>query len=185
MSGLNVKPAGKTGVVPPKSARPADPEKDAPPSDAPRPENGDRLVLSETSRKPRYDTAGEAMVDGATRGAAVGGAIANGAIGAMMIRKGLQGATKLPATMAGKVLPVVGLGMSVWGMASSGVALNKTLRAEEIAVKPAIAQGLSFVGNALIAGGSVAVLTGVGTAPGLVASGTGFVMTAAAALIDP
>lgn len=181
MSDLSVQQRGAGGTVVPKPVRPATPASET--STAPgRP---DQLVLSREARQKAPESAGEAIADGAAQGAAIGGAIANGAIGAMMIRKGLQGATSLPATMTGKVLPIVGIGLSVWGMTTSGIALKKALQAEAIEARPAIAHGLNFVGNALIAGGSVAVLTGVGTAPGLVASGTGFVLTTAATLIDP
>lgn len=182
MSGLSIQPRSAAGSHPPVSQRSAATAAVAPNPPSPR---QDTVTLSRAAREASYGSAGEAMADGAARGAAVGGAIANGAIGAMMIRKGLQGATRLPATMTGKVLPYVGIGLSLWGMASSGVALKKTLSADTIEVRPAVAQGLNFVGNALIAGGSVAILTGVGTAPGLIASGAGFAMTAAATLIDP
>lgn len=181
MSGLSV----QSNRIP--GSRPAAPARAAVPAPGPdrAPSRRDTLEVSSEARDKTYSSPGEAMADGAAKGAAVGGAIANGAIGAMMIRKALQSGAKLPTTLGGKIMPVVGIGFSVWGMAASGLALKHTLSADQIAVRPAVAQGLNFVGNALIAGGSVAVLTGVGTAPGLIASGTGFVMTAAATLIDP
>lgn len=182
MSGLSVQKTRVNGSRPPVPARPATPAATSAERSAPR---QDSLELSSKGQDPQYQSAGEAMADGAAKGAAVGGAIANGAIGTMMIRKALQGGAKLPTTLGGKVMPVIGIGFSVWGMAASGMALKQTLSAEKIEVRPAVAQGLNFVGNALIAGGSVAILTGVGTTPGLVASGAGFVMTAAATLIDP
>lgn len=182
MSGLNIQPKSVAGIRPSADRRSAATAAVAP---TPTPSRQDKVTLSREAQAAAYGSAGEAMADGAAQGAAVGGAIANGAIGAMMIRKGLQGATRIPATMTGKVLPYVGIGLSLWGMASSGMALKKTLSADTIEVRPAVAQGLNFVGNALIAGGSIAVLTGVGTAPGLIASGTGFALTAVATLMDP
>jgi hypothetical protein len=182
MSGVAIQQRGPA-IVPPKAARPASASEAAAP--ASKPPEQDALMLSGEAREQTYSSAAEAAAQGAAEGAAIGGAIANAAIGTMMIRKGLQAGAALPARAAGKVLPVVGIGMSVWGMASSGIALKHQLGAETIDKRAVVASGLSFVGNALIAGGSVAVLTGVGTAPGLVASGAGFVMTAASALIAP
>ncbi|GEM_PF-2680096 len=169
------------GLTPPPPRRPATAPSQAPQS---RPAGKDALELSPAARKT-YSSATEAAAEGAAEGAVIGGAIANGAIGAMMIRKGMQGAVTLPTKLGGRIMPVVGIGLSVWGMASSGVALKKELDAETVNKRAVLAHGLSFTGNALIAGGSVAVLTGVGTAPGLVASGVGFAMTAAAVLIAP
>jgi hypothetical protein len=182
MPSPSIQPRGAS-IATPMPPRPATASRNEAPS-APRPSQ-DALTLSSDAREQTYSSAGEAAAHGAAEGAAIGGAIANGAIGAMMIRKGLQGTTALPAKLGGRLMPVVGLGLSAWGMASSGIALKHQLSAETIDKRAVTASGLSFVGNALIAGGSVAALTGVGTAPGLVASGAGFVMTAAAALIAP
>jgi len=179
MSGVVIQQRG-AALVPAPVSRPA-----PAPAPASKPAQQDGLALSVEARAQTYSSPGEAAAQGAAEGAAVGGAIANAAIGTMMIRKGLQGASSLSSRAASKVLPAVGLGLSVWGMASSGIALKNQLGAETIDKRAVVASGLSFVGNALIAGGSVAVLTGVGTAPGLVASGAGFVMTAAAVLIAP
>ncbi|HEY9898363.1 MAG TPA: hypothetical protein V6D00_04210 [Pantanalinema sp.] len=180
MSGVVIQQKGASVVAPRAPRRPASPE-----APVPGLAKQDALALSPKARKETYASPAEAAAQGAAEGAAIGGAIANAAIGTMMIRKGLQGAAALPTRAAGKVLPVVGIGLSAWGMAASGIALKNQLGAETIDKRAVAASGLSFVGNALIAGGSVAVLTGVGTAPGLVASGAGFVMTAASALIAP
>ncbi len=160
--------AGRAGAVPPPV-----------PSAA-----GDRLELSSPASMRQPESMAEAAAEGAVEGARIGGLVGNVAIGGMMIRKGLQGGAKVPGgSLFARALPYLGLLFSVSGAIGAGRSLAATLQADRPGATVLAKHGLDLGGNLLIAGGSVAVLASGFAAPALIATGVGFLLTAAAGFL--
>lgn len=128
---------------------------------------------------------GQAEIEkAAERGARIGGATGNALTGGYFVVKGFKGGIAAPTKLLGKAFSVVGVGFSGYSLGKAGVELVKDLTAPDPRTCSAIKHGMEVVGNGLVIGGSIAVASGAGAAPGAIAVGSGILLDAGASLIE-
>ncbi len=143
------------------------------------------LVQRGKDAQRQADEYEQKMTEAAAKGSKIGGAVGGGIGSAMMIWKGLKSTPAVPLSTFARTLSVAGAGFSGYGIGTAVLDILKDLRAPTVDARLLIQHSLNLAGNAVVLGGTLAIATGAGAGPGLIAIGVGTLMTGGASLLSP